>query len=152
MIFKNSVISGFGLIAAALFLTGCVADDGGHRPPVRPGPGVQQACPMIYAPVCGERGNARRTFGNSCQARAEGFRVVSNGECGRRPAGGWGGQPTGPARPPHHWNQPGRPGASACTRDFRPVCARRGSQQRTFANRCEAERAGFRMSHNGSCR
>ena len=39
------------------------------------------ACTMEYMPVCAMRGNTRQTFGNSCSAEIEGFRVVSRGAC-----------------------------------------------------------------------
>ncbi|SPL65951.1 hypothetical protein OHAE_1818 [Ochrobactrum soli] len=39
----------------------------------------------------------------------------------------------------------------ACTREYAPVCARRGSERRSFSNRCEAERAGFRVTGGGRC-
>ncbi|MBB5702586.1 hypothetical protein FHS76_002470 [Ochrobactrum daejeonense] len=143
----------WSVVAGALVLAGCVAEGGsGYRPPVKPGPSQPQMCPMIYAPVCAERGGSRKTFGNSCQARADGYRVVSNGQCGSRPGSGWGGPGVGPVRPPHQGNKPGRPGAGACTREYMPVCARRGNDRRTFANRCEAERAGYRITNGGQCR
>ncbi|MBC2886014.1 protease inhibitor [Ochrobactrum sp. CM-21-5] len=147
--------SRLGLFLGILLLAGCVAEGGpDYRPPVRPGPSQPQMCPMIYAPVCGERRNSRKTFGNACQARADGYRIISNGQCGSRPGSGWGGEGAGPSRPPHQGNRPGRPGpgAVACTREYRPVCARRGGVQRTFPNRCEAERAGYRITGGGQCR
>lgn len=148
-----SRISRLGLIASAIFLAGCVAEGGpDYRPPVRPAPSQPQMCPMIYAPVCGERGHSRKTFGNACQARADGYRIVGNGQCSSRPGAdaGWGGGR--PSRPPHQGNRPGRPGAGACTREYMPVCARRGNDRQTFPNRCEAERAGYRITDGGQCR
>jgi hypothetical protein len=44
------------------------------------------------------------------------------------------------------------PGPRFCTRDYQPVCARRGNDRATFPNACEADRAGFRISHPGECR
>lgn len=74
------------VLAGALLLAGCVAEGGpDYRPPIRPGPSQPQMCPMIYAPVCATRGSSRKTFGNSCQARAEGYRVIANGQCSSRP-------------------------------------------------------------------
>ena len=147
-------ISHLGLIAGAVFLAGCVAEGGpDYRPPVRPVQSQPQMCPMIYAPVCGERGQSRKTFGNACQARADGYRIVGNGECSSRPVtrpgSGWGG---GAMRPPHQGNRPGRPSAGACTREFMPVCARRGNDRQTFSNRCEAERAGYSIISGSQCR
>ena len=51
---------------------------GGDRE--RPGRG-QRVCTMEYNPVCAQRGRDRRTFGNACSADAEGYRIVSPGEC-----------------------------------------------------------------------
>lgn len=145
-------ISRLSVLAGVMFLAGCVAEGGpDYRPPVRPGPSQPQMCPMIYAPVCGERGSSRKTFGNACQARADGYRIVGNGQCSSRPGSGWGGDR--PGRPPHQGNRPGRPGpVAACTREYMPVCARRGNAKQTFPNRCEAERAGYRITNGGQCR
>lgn len=145
-----------GLLAGMVFMAGCVAEAGpDHRPPMRPGPvrpepARPQMCPMIYAPVCGERDGSRRTFGNACQAGAGGYHIVSRGECGQRPGAGWGGQGVGPARPPQ---QSGRlVGAGICTREYRPVCGQSGGDRRTFPNRCTAENAGYRVTGAGQCR
>ena len=43
-----------------------------------------------------------------------------------------------------------RPGF--CTREYDPVCARRGGDRQTFANACLAERAGYRIIRDGQCR
>ncbi|MGH6763840.1 MAG: Kazal-type serine protease inhibitor domain-containing protein [Phyllobacterium sp.] len=92
---------------------------------------------MIYAPVCGERAGRVRTFSNSCQARADGFRVVHNGQCRGSVS-----------RPP----RPGGPSAGrACTREFAPVCARRGNSVRTFSNACEARNRGYGVVRNRPC-
>ncbi|KXF77077.1 hypothetical protein ATN84_11980 [Paramesorhizobium deserti] len=139
---------GLGPLAAALLLTGCVAVENGGGP-AGPRPDGPQMCPMIYAPVCGERGGRRQTFGNSCQAGAEGYRVVHRGECGRRGQGNWTGGGPGPVIPP----RPGRPERPEfCTREYAPVCARRGGSVRTFPNSCEAERGGYSIIGRGPCR
>jgi len=97
---------------------------------------------MEHAPVCGERRDRRQTFSNSCMARAEGFRVVHNGECR---SSGW--RPTPPPQ-----TRPGtRPDQRACTREFRPVCGQRGNRMQTFPNACEADRANFRVTSRGQC-
>ena len=51
------------------------------RPRPKPLPGDGVACPMIYAPVCAQKSDIRRTFENSCVAGASDFRVVYEGEC-----------------------------------------------------------------------
>ncbi len=147
-------ISRLSLLAGALFLAGCVPEGGpDYRPPVRPGPSQPQMCPMIYAPVCGERGSSRKTFGNACQARADGYRIVGNGQCTSRP---------GPVRAGEESGQDARR-IKAIDRVVRGrvlvpargnICqfAPAGNDRQTFPNRCEAERAGYRITGGGQCR
>lgn len=63
----------FGVFA---LLGGCVETmpkpEAGTRP---------VACTMEYVPVCGAKGNERRTFSNACMAKAEGFSVDRAGTC-----------------------------------------------------------------------
>lgn len=47
--------------------------------------------------------------------------------------------------------RPPSPGPSFCTMEYRPVCARRFDQRRTFSNSCLARQAGFDVIHSGSC-
>ncbi|KGE01085.1 hypothetical protein JL39_08070 [Rhizobium sp. YS-1r] len=147
-------------------LSGCVEGGpgpGGYYPPQRPPrPEPQpQMCTMEYRPVCGERGGRFETFGNACQARGRGFRIVSSGECRRQPGPlPPPGRPDRPDRP--DWNQPGRPDrpdrpgrpeqSGFCTREYRPVCGQRGSRTQTFPNACEAANAGFSVVASGECR
>lgn len=100
-----------------------------ERPDDRP-----QACTMEYNPVCARRGNQTRTFSNSCTAESSGFRVIGRGEC------------RSDDRPD--------PGSSPaiCTREYAPVCGRRGDRVQTFPNRCMADADGFRVVGNGPCR
>jgi hypothetical protein len=44
------------------------------------------------------------------------------------------------------------PGPQICTREYEPVCARRGGERRTFANGCLADRAGYDVVRRGECR
>lgn len=44
------------------------------------------------------------------------------------------------------------PGPQYCTREYSPVCARRGDDRQTFPNECEADRAGYRVIRDGECR
>jgi hypothetical protein len=139
--FSFAKIAG-GLAVTAFMLAGCVVvEDGpGHRPPP-PRPGGPSACTMEHMPVCGERRGDRQTFGNACMARADGYRVVHGGECRRGPGAGPGHRPgPGPDRP-----------SRACTREYAPVCARRGSDMRTFGNSCEARAANYRVTRPGRC-
>lgn len=149
-------VNRLGLVAGAVFLAGCVAEGGpNYRPPTGSGSLQPQTCPMVYAPVCGERRGERKSLSNSCVAQAEGYRVISTGQCSSsKPGSGWGGEGTRPTRPPQQSQRPVRPGGSsgACTREYRPVCAQRGGDRQTFANSCSAENAGYRIVRNGQCR
>lgn len=120
------------VLVALVALSGCVVveEPGPIFPPPGPGPVV---CPQIYAPVCAERGGNFETFPNQCTANAEGFRVVHDGECRRGPS------PFPPSRP------------QFCTREYDPVCARRGPIVRTFGNACSARAEGFQIIHGGQC-
>ena len=121
-------------IAAAFVLAGCVVEEGpGHRP-LPPRPGGPTACTYEYAPVCAERRGDRQTFPNACTARAEGYRIAHPGECRRGGGGDW-----------------DRERPRACTREYAPVCARRGRDVRTFGNACEARAADYRIVGPGRC-
>lgn len=50
--------------------------------------------------------------------------------------------------------EPGGPGPveQYCTREYAPVCARRGGDRQTFPNECEADRAGYNVIRDGECR
>lgn len=134
-----------------------------QRPPRPPQSDRPQACPMIYAPVCAQRGNDRQTFENACQANAAGYGVIRQSECrgdgGQRPPGGPGGSvpggvpgSSGPSQPPvtnQPPQQPGPPGA--CTREFAPVCGTVGGARQTFSNACMAREAGARQIRPGQC-
>src|SRR5690606_35787620 len=109
-----------GIAVSTTLLAACTVavDDGpGYRPlPPRPAP-PQMACTREYAPVCAQRGGERRSFGNACMARADGYRILNDGECRAE-------RPSRPERPGSDWNRPGgRPGAGrpqqACTMDYR---------------------------------
>lgn len=65
---------------------------GQYQPPrYQPAPPSEgTACPMVYDPVCGQKivqcfqapcPPLQKTFSNACMARAEGFGVLSKGEC-----------------------------------------------------------------------
>lgn len=140
------------------------------RPPRPPRPDRPQACPMIYAPVCAQRGSDRRTFDNDCQAASAGYRVIRDGQCGggqMQPPGQPGAVPGGPGggRPgtieggPGASSPIGQPGASApggggqavCTREYAPVCGVVGGSQQTFSNECVARAEGARRIRPGQC-
>jgi hypothetical protein len=47
---------------------------------------------------------------------------------------------------------PPQPGPQFCTREYAPVCARRGGDRQTFANACRARQQGYRIISPGTCR
>jgi len=113
----------------------CVADQP-QTPPWNP-----SVCPAIYKPVCGLKGNLQRSFGNDCEARREGYSVISQGTCWNNPA------PTPPQK--------------SCPYNYAPVCAEKQvqcvrapcpPQRQTFPNSCAAEIEDFTVIHQGSCR
>lgn len=122
------------LSAAAFIITSCtvVVEEGPVRP-TPPRPDRPQFCTQQYEPVCAVRGDRQRTFGNACTARAEGWRPIHPAECRRRPP------------------QSERPDR-VCTREYAPVCARRGNSVRTFGNACSARAQDYRILHRGECR
>ncbi len=119
------------MLAGLVVLSACtvVVEDEGPRPGPGPGPGY---CTREYEPVCARRYGERRTFANSCLADRAGYRIVRRGEC-RSEGGGGGDEPR------------------FCTREYRPVCAQRRGNYRTFGNACEADAAGWRVVGNGEC-
>ena len=98
---------------------------------------TERECPRTLDPVCARRGGDVRTFANDCRADEAGFRVIYGGEC--RGGGGGGGSVDegGPQQ--------------FCTREYAPVCARRGSRLQTFPTQCEAENSGYRVVSDGAC-
>jgi hypothetical protein len=97
-------------------------------------------CTEQYDPVCARRGGQRQTFANACKADVAGYRVISQGEC--RGGGGVGGG---------NDDDDDDDGPRACTREYAPVCARRGDRIRTFGNACTAEADGYRVISDGEC-
>ena len=119
-------------LAGLVALAACtVVEEPGPWPGPGPGPGPG-FCTREYEPVCARRHGERRTFSNACLADRAGYRVIRRGEC-RRDGGGGGDEPR------------------FCTREYRPVCARRDGRLRTFGNACEADAAGWRVVGNGEC-
>lgn len=124
-------VQGAAVVALSALLGACtvVVDDGPDYRPPRPGPAY---CTAEYVPVCARRGRDRQSFANSCLARREGYRVVSEGLC-RGGSGRDDGERT------------------FCTREYAPVCASRRGNVRTFPNACEARAAHWRVVGNGPC-
>lgn len=92
----------------------------------------RRVCTQQYDPVCARKGTRYRTFGNACEAQVSGYFVTSKGIC-RLGRGRVREQPV------------------MCTKEYDPVCAKRGSRRKTFGNACEARAAGYRIVHGGRC-
>jgi len=121
----------FAVFAGLIVLSACTVAVEDQRPRPGPGPGPGY-CTREFQPVCARRQGERRTFANACLADRAGFDIIRRGECRRR--GG-----DGNDRP------------RICTREYRPVCAQRRGDYRTFGNACEADAAGWRVVANGRC-
>ncbi|MCY0146234.1 Kazal-type serine protease inhibitor domain-containing protein [Hoeflea sp. G2-23] len=72
----------FAVAAAGLLLSACEVTE--TTTTYRSGP----VCAAVYQPVCAERRGDRQGFPNACEARAEGWQVVAEGQCGRSDARG----------------------------------------------------------------
>lgn len=140
---QRNILEVGAAIVALIMVAGCTvsAEDGGpnYQNPDRP-----QFCTREYAPVCGVRASMRQTFGNACEARSMGYRIIGRGECNSqsRPGGGSGvsaDRPTDPSAP------------GMCTQQYESVCARRGNSIRSFGNACEARNAGYNVTGEGRC-
>ena len=115
---------------------------------------IPQACPDVWAPVCGCDGE---TYANRCDAIMNGAQIAHEGPC-RQVCGGIQGLPCDDnefCRLPH-----GMCDAAdiqgvcvelpeACPRVFLPVC---GCDGETYPNQCDAARAGAQIDHEGPCR
>ncbi|RFC67514.1 MULTISPECIES: Kazal-type serine protease inhibitor domain-containing protein [Mesorhizobium] len=138
--FKTNVGRWAVLILSGLMLASCVVETVPRPGPPRPMPPAGPVmCTREYAPVCGRRGGDFRTFGNSCMARADGYRVVDRGPCRTAPP---------PMRPPRPRPEPA---PAMCPMIYAPVCAGRGGMARTFGNECQARAQGFRVLQAGPC-
>ena len=133
---------------------GCFVDDGAGV--CRP---IPEACIEVFAPVCGCDGV---TYGNSCDAAANGASVLHEGECEPKPekkaCGGFMGLTCGddefcsyaPSDTCGFADALGtcEPRPEACIQVFDPVC---GCDGQTYSNACHANVAGVSVASAGEC-
>ena len=123
------------------FFADCVAETGVCR--ARP-----QVCPDVWDPVCGCDGV---TYSNACDAAAAGVSVDYAGECAS--AHCWSNRDCGSNDYCFFHNCAAETGTcmprpDACPRIWAPVC---GCDGTTYANSCEAARAGVSVDYEGEC-
>lgn len=168
-----NVTAGFrrGWVAARLIDRG--GDWNNPRPPL-PGPGRQSELQMFTGRNC--QGNTYstleavpnvnypvrsvRVIGGTGDASRDGWQLCVgtnyNGVCTSTThscsnldeLGGRGLRSVRPAFGPGS----GMPPPAICTKEYAPVCARSGRQDRTFGNACEARAAGYSVRYEGRCR
>jgi len=119
---------------------GCAAETGicAERP---------SACLDVWDPVCGCDG---RTYSNACYAAMAGVTVDYDGPCVKMCTGNEDCDDNHYCRKESCADETGvcelRP--QACPRLWDPVC---GCDGKTYANECEAARAGVNVAHKGPC-
>ena len=114
---RGAVLALLGVVTACTV----AVEDPGPRPGPHPRPGPE-FCTREYDPVCGRRGGDRQTFANACLAEQAGYRITNDRECRR----GGGDRDRDRDRETRF-----------CAREYKPVCATRRGNVRTFGNSCE---------------
>ncbi len=89
-------------------------------------------CTAQWAPVCGLKDGAQKTYSNLGCAKADGAEVVREGQCG---------DPTPkPTKTPIF-----------CVETYIPVCAVKDGAPKTYSNDCFAKADGATVASEGEC-
>lgn len=103
-------------------------------PAVTP-PAFNFQCTHASKPACAiDLDGLKRTFSNVCNAEAENHSILYEGACKPNPIIG------------------SDANSMICSAEFKPVCAEKNNQNRTFRNACEAVREKFKVLSQAPCR
>jgi hypothetical protein len=109
-----------GLLAFALLATATPAAAAGF-------------CTMLWAPVCGLKDGAEKTYSNAGCAKADDAAVTHQGPCGEKPA------------------PPPSSRSVFCTDEYAPVCGVKNGVAQMYSNKCRAFADGATVADLGKC-
>ena len=89
-------------------------------------------CTAQWAPVCALKDGAQKTYSNPGCAKADGAKVVQEGQCGEADP-----QPT--------------KAPVFCTENYDPVCGVKDGAQNTYSNACFAKADDAKVVADGEC-
>ncbi len=90
-------------------------------------------CSMLWAPVCGLKDGAEKTYSNAGCAKADDATVTHEGACGEKPA------------------PPPSSRSVFCTDEYAPVCGVKNGAARMYSNKCRAFADGAKAVEFGKC-